>query len=116
MNKERQIEEMAMIIRQELEDYWENERVIANALYNAGYRQTVNLLKSIEKDFFTFKTTQGGTYNIFDTVRQVTAKEILQSLYDRCYERAKANGGKACDVIPIDILQIAEKYGVEIEE
>ena len=48
-------------------------------------------------------------------IRKETAREILQCLYDKCYELQNSRGGFA-HIIPIDILTLAKHYGVEVEE
>lgn len=61
----------------------------AEALYNVGYRKA-------------------------EEVRKETAEEILQYLYDKCFELGE--DGKCsllCDVI--HILHLAKQYGVEIK-
>ena len=45
-----------------------------------------------------------------------TAIEILQRLYDECYEAQNIRGGGIAHILPIDILQLAKQYGVEVEE
>lgn len=47
--------------------------------------------------------------------RKETAKEILQCLYDKCYETQNSRGGFA-HIIPLDILIFAKQFGVEIKE
>ena len=49
-----------------------------------------------------------------DRLRAV-AKEILQRLYDKCYEVQGLREGYA-HIIPLDILILAKEYGVEVEE
>lgn len=44
-----------------------------------------------------------------------TAKEIMQCLYDKCYEIQNLRECVA-HITPLDILQLAKHYGVEIEE
>ena len=115
MNKEQQIGEMAMIIRQELEDYWESERVIANAIYNVGYRKVgKNDLLITEKDLrnkcYIMKGTCKGEFNLLDIVRKQTAKEILTELgeyvIDEIFQLKDTEFFKG----------IAKQYGVEIEK
>ena len=50
-----------------------------------------------------------------EKARKETAKEILQCLYDKCYE---IQNSRECfaHIIPLDILIFAKEYGVEIEE
>ena len=43
--------------------------------------------------------------------RKETAKEIMQCLYDKCYEIQNLR-----ECVALDILQLAKHYGVEVEE
>lgn len=47
--------------------------------------------------------------------KKAVAKEILQRLYDKCYEVQGLREGYA-HIIPLDILILAKEYGVEVEE
>ena len=47
--------------------------------------------------------------------KKAVAKEILQRLYDKCYEVQCSREGYA-HIIPLDILILAKEYGVEVEE
>ena len=47
--------------------------------------------------------------------RKETAKEIMQCLYDKCYEIQNLRECVA-HITPLDILQLAKHYGVEVEE
>lgn len=63
-------------------------------LYNAGYRKS-------------------------EEVRKETAKEILQKLFDKCFEPdalKRLLGRFTCYVASYDILELAKEYGVEVEE
>lgn len=51
-----------------------------------------------------------------DDVRKETAKEILQCIYDKCYEIQNIRCGGIAHILPIDILQLAKHYGIEVEE
>lgn len=48
-------------------------------------------------------------------VRKETAKDILQCLYDKCYETQNLREDYA-HITPLDILILAKQYGVEVEE
>ena len=91
MNEATQIEEMAKIIKITCNNTF-TPVMFATTLYNAGYRKT-------------------------EEIRKETAKEILQVLYDMCYEY---DGRKPDEIvghiIPLDILRLAKRYGVEVEE
>ena len=47
--------------------------------------------------------------------RKETAKEIMQCLYDKCYEIQNLRECVA-HITPLDILQLAKHYDVEVEE
>lgn len=113
MTDKKQIKEMEKIINDNA--YSASSLQVALKLYNAGYRKLSKETQEMVSNALVY-SKRLKIEKSAEKVRKETAKEILQSLYDRCYERAKANGGKACDVIPIDILQFAAQYGVEIEE
>lgn len=118
--------------------------IIINETYNAilckdkyssrRYRQDRN---NIDKHCVIVKTTKGRAeqerdylnknYNEGWEIQKVepeeevkriekeTAREILQCLYDKCYELQNSRGGFA-HIIPLDILALAKHYGVEVEE
>lgn len=56
-------------------------------------------------------------YKLTEKVRKETAREILQTLYDECYEindeTGESMGGFVADE---DILCLAKHYGVEVKE
>ena len=87
MNKKQEKAEMIKLIGNVKPFYVET---IAKALYGAGYRKV-------------------------DDVRKETAKEIMQCLYDKCYEIQNLRECVA-HITPLDILQLAKHYGVEVEE
>lgn len=87
MNKKQEKAEMIKLIGNVKPFYVET---IAKALYDAGYRKV-------------------------DDVRKETAKEIMQCLYDKCYEIQNLRECVA-HITPFDILQLAKHYGVEVEE
>lgn len=87
MNKKQEKAEMIKLIGNVKPFYVET---IAKALYDAGYRKV-------------------------DDVRKETAKEIMQCLYDKCYEIQNLRECVA-HITPLDILQLAKHYGVEVEE
>ena len=61
---------------------------------------------------FKMKTKREGKRM---TKQEQTAKEILQRLYDKCYEVQGLREGYA-HITPLDILILAKEYGVEVEE
>ena len=110
MNKEQQIEEMLLDVPQKIVAYdgnpagqhlyGEQRQEIAEALYKAGYRKTFtsdfasdtqnvcklevenkHLLKLIENEHFSYKTTTGKKYSIFNTVRKQFAEELKKRSY-----------------------------------
>ena len=48
-------------------------------------------------------------------LKKAVAKEILQCLYDKCYEIQNSRECVA-HITPLDILILAKEYGVEVEE
>lgn len=57
----------------------------------------------------------GNNYRKAEEIRKETAKEIMQCLYDKCYEIQNLRECVA-HITPLDILQLAKYYGVEVEE
>lgn len=87
MNKKQEKAEMIKLIGNVKPFYVET---IAKALYDAGYRKV-------------------------DDVRKEMAKEILQTLYDECYEINDETGeSMGYFVSDDDILCLAKQYGVEV--
>ncbi len=87
MNKKQEKAEMIKLISNVKPFYVET---IAKALYDAGYRKVNDVCKE-------------------------TAKEILQTLYDECFEITDETGeGMGNFVSDDDILCLAKHYGVEV--
>ena len=76
--------------------YGEQRQEIAEALYNAGYRkvsdteadtqkickleaENKHLLKLIESEHFSYQTTTGKKYSVFNTVRKQFAEELKKT-------------------------------------
>lgn len=105
MNKEQQIKQMMLDVPQKIVAYdgnpvgqhlyGEQRQQIAEALYNAGYRKTFtsdfatdtqnvckleaenkHLLKLIENEHFSYQTTTGKKYSVFNTVRKQFAEDL----------------------------------------
>lgn len=96
MTKQEQINEMLLYVPQTIVAYdgnpkgqhlyGEQRQQIAKALYDAGYRkveglekENADLLKACEEQF-TFDTTEGNKYSVFNTVRKVFADEVKAKL------------------------------------
>ena len=92
MTKQEQINEMLLYVPQTIVAYdgnpkgqhlyGEQRQQIAKALYDAGDRKVeglekgnADLLKACEEQF-TFDTTEGNKYSVFNTVRKVFADEV----------------------------------------
>lgn len=95
MTKQEQIEEIArVVIGAAISANSTHIKEFLNNLYDAGYRKA-------------------------EKVRKETAKEILQTLYDKCFKfvkRKRILGSFTCYVASYDILELAKQYGVEVEE
>ena len=110
MGREKQIEEMA----EKMQKCYEkngllNFKWFAEALYNAGYRKTFtsdfasdtqnvckleaenkHLLKLIENEHFSYQTTTGKKYSVFNTVRKQFAEELKKRSYcDNVFKDSK---------------------------
>ena len=146
MTKQEQIEEMANYyceycksqtgdkFCEHIEDKSCNIFFEAELFYNAGYRKSdeyeadieyltrriaeleQDLVHADENVFFREQNVVLYEEKIKSEVRKETAKEILQCLYDKCYEIQNMGRGGIAHVSPIDILQLAKHYGVEVEE
>lgn len=103
--------------------------LVSTMLYNTGYgklseykaeierlnRLIAQLEQSIIHAFCREQNVVLHEETIKSEARKETAKEILQYLYDKCFELDE--DGKCsllCDVV--NILHLAEQYGVEVEE
>ena len=101
MDKEQQIEEIANIIFDTLKKTFNATfKDVAKSLYNIGYRKTFtsdfttdtqnvckleaenkHLLKIIESEHFSYQTTTGKKYSVFNTVRKQFAEELKKRSY-----------------------------------
>lgn len=110
MNKEQQIKQMMLDVPQKIVAYdgnpagqhlyGEQRQQIAETLYNAGYRKTFtsdfatdtqnvckleaenkHLLKLIENEHFSYQTTTGKKYSVFNTVRKQFAEDLKKRSY-----------------------------------
>ena len=119
MNKEQQIKQMMLDVPQKIVAYdgnpagqhlyGEQRQEIAETLYNAGYRQTFtsdsapdtqnvckleaenkHLLNLIENEHFSYQTTTGKKYSVFNTVRKQFAEELKKRSYcDNVFKDSK---------------------------
>ena len=117
MNEE--IEEMMLTVPQKIVAYdgnpagqhlyGEQRQQIAETLYNAGYRKTFtsdfatdtqnvckleaenkHLLKLIENEHFSYQTTTGKKYSVFNTVRKQFAEDLKKRSYcDNVFKDSK---------------------------
>ena len=116
MNKEQQISEMAKIVDEMYNVYTTTADDIAEGLYNAGYRKIPENAVVLTKEEYIDLSRNYVTEQI-EQVRKKTAKEILQALYDKCYEITDETGESMGNfVVDDDILCLAKHYGVEVEE
>lgn len=133
MTKQEQIEEMAKIIDEMYNVYTTTADDIAEGIYNAGYRKVpfdirhcfneIEMKMKFKTDFGTIDFTEEQILFIEqaicweeEKIRKKTAKEILQCLYDKCYEIQNMGRGVIAHITPHDILQLAKHYDVEVEE
>ena len=119
MSKEKQIKEMLLDVPQKIVAYdgnpagqhlyGEQRQQIAETLYNAGYRKTFtsdfatdtqnvckleaenkHLLKLIENEHFSYQTTTGKKYSVFNTVRKQFAEDLKKRSYcDNVFKDSK---------------------------
>lgn len=81
----------------------------ASAVYDAGYR------KESKNYIGTDEVLRSIDYRPVEEVRKETAKEILKSFENR-FSLYYPHGILTYDDIETQIISLAEKYGVEIEE
>ena len=119
MNKEQQIKQTMLDVPQKIVAYdgnpagqhlyGEQRQQIAETLYNAGYRKTFtsdfatdtqnvckleaenkHLLKLIENEHFSYQTTTGKKYSVFNTVRKQFAEDLKKRSYcDNVFKDSK---------------------------
>ena len=133
MNREEQIAEMAKIICGRVEDdiciidrtscdsccNWARQ---AEKIYNAGYRKTFT--SDLASD------TQKAFKEGYEKARKETAKEIFQKVVNICRKEEDFQDGtvntqleplyfgimNGCAFIRGEVKELAEQYGVEVEE
>ena len=133
MTKQEQIDEMAKIVDEMYNVYTTTADDIAEGIYNAGYRKVpfdirhrfdeIERKMKFKTDFGTIDFTEEQILFIEqaicweeEKIRKKMAKEILQCLYDKCYEIQNMGRRGIAHITPLDILQLAKHYGVEVEE
>lgn len=79
---------------------------------NDLYIDTLDIITEQEKEI---EQLENNTKSVLEIEKKAVAKEILQCLYDKCYEVQNLRECVA-HIIPLDILILAKEYGVEIEE
>ncbi len=86
---------------------------IAEALYEAGYHKGTHCRECIVNVI-----TEGvKAAPLYEKTRKETAKEILQSLYNKCYDINDETGeSMGCFVSDDDIIDLAKQYGVEVTD
>lgn len=118
MTKQEQIEEMAKIVDEMYNVYTTQADDIAEGLYNAGYRKT-----------FT-SDTQKAFKEGYEKARKETAKKIFQKVVNICRKEEDFQDGtintqleplyfgimNGCAFIRGEVKELAEQYGVEVEE
>lgn len=88
----------------------------ATALYNAGYRKVNEGDKVLTKEEYE-EFIEASIWlefrkgDLIEEVKEGTAREILQELYDE----ATRYIGDIVELTAFEIKQLAEKYGVEVE-
>lgn len=121
MTKQEQIEEMDMMINNHIANGLLSTKRLAETLYNAGYRKVlldVENGKAVDvAQYASWELMEKHIAREVEKVRKETAREILQTLYDECYEIDDVTGeSMGAFVVDDDILCLAKHYGVEVEE
>lgn len=117
MTKQEQIEEMGQIIVNNGCDLLKS----VNALYDAGYRKVlfdVENGKAVDvAQYASWELMKKHIDREVEKARKETAREILQTLYDKCYEIDNEYDESIGNfVADDDILCLAKHYGVEVEK
>lgn len=94
---------------------------IAEALYDAGYRKVlfdVENGKAVDvAQYASWELMKKHIDREVEKARKETAREILQTLYDKCYEIDNEYDESIGNfVADDDILCLAKHYGVEVEK
>lgn len=116
MNKERQIDEITRIIKNRMSDYaiFDYDKESNTIIIEMSDRVVDLMCECVSVDLNI------AGYRKADKMRVQTAKEILQSLYDHCFELVDPldNNCEECygQVKPSDILNLAKEYGVEVDK
>ena len=119
---EEQIEEMAKIVDEMYNVYTTTADDIADGLYNAGYRKTFT--SDLASD------TQKAFKEGYEKARKETAKKIFQKVVNICRKEEDFQDGtvntqleplyfgimNGCAFIRGEVKELAEQYGVEVEE
>lgn len=116
MNKEKQIEEITRIIKNRMSDY---AKVTYDKESDTIIVEMSDRVVDLMCECVSIDLNIAG-YRKADKVRAQTAKEILQSLYDHCFELVNPldNDCEECygQVEPSDILCLEKEYGVEVDK
>ena len=115
MTKREQIEELKNILLEESNRFYGLEcdeacaYCEASAVYDSGYR------KENKNYIGTDEVLRSIDYRPVEEVRRETAKEILKSFENR-FSLYYPHGILTYDDIENQVISLAEKYGVEVEE
>ena len=129
MNREEQIAEMAKIIDELYNVYDTTAGDIAEGLYNAGYRKITENAVVLTKEEYIDLSRNYVTEQI-EQVRKETAKDIFQKVVNICIKEEDFQDGtvntqleplyfgimNGCAFIRDEVKELAEQYGVEVEE
>ena len=137
MTDKEQIEEIKQVIASAIKNYLEENdcselhvkgrkdgtstKLIAEALYNAGYRKVLLDTKYGKmpdcRNYAPWKLIKGHTEREVEKARKETAKEILQDLYYNLQTSQTTNPCKSNDYYNVDewLKELAKEYGVEVE-
>ena len=129
MNKQEQIEEISKIVDEMYNVYTTTAEDIAEGIYNAGYRKIPENAVVLTKEEYIDLSRNYVTEQI-EQVRKKTAKEILQKVVNICRKEEDFQDGtvntqleplyfgimNGCAFIRNEVKELAEQYGVEVEE
>lgn len=129
MTGKEQIEEMAKIVDEMYNVYTTTADDIAEGIYNAGYRKIPENAVVLTKEEYIDLSRNYVTEQI-EQVRKETAKEIFQKVVNICRKEEDFQDGtvntqleplyfgimNGCAFIRGEVKELAEQYGVEVEE
>ena len=112
--QEKEIEQLTRECNQQAETLAEEQEACAECELEQSWELFVRD-KEIDRLRAESKRFENNMKSVLEIEKKAVAKEILQCLYDKCYEIQNLRECVA-HITPLDILILAKEYGVEVEE